>query len=294
MTPLARTPSSSALTPSSLTPASLAPAQLIAPPPRRSSPLARRRGRLGSDPDAVAAAASSARALFERELTALRELRAVHARLSEMRIQHARVKAAGLLALEGARAAAAVAPTRADRQEWLGAAARVTSLRQAHLMQERDELGALLPNAVRIGTRAASGPHQAGMHGDPDDLARERLSEPRYGVDVVALLARGRERDAIAAASARSAGAIRSRARRGAIAASPVGASIVGASAAGAGSGGAGSDGASSDGASVDETAHGRSVQLPGAAPTVVAPRGAADDSDVAAVPAYEPTQTTA
>lgn len=53
-------------------------------------------------------------------------------------------------------------------------------LRRASL----DELGVHLPTAVCVGSRAATGPHIAGMVAEPDDLVAATLHEPWIGVDL--------------------------------------------------------------------------------------------------------------
>lgn len=47
-----------------------------------------------------------------------------------------------------------------------------------------DDLGVHLPAAVRVGSRAASGPHVAGLVAEPDDLVAATLHQPWIGVDV--------------------------------------------------------------------------------------------------------------
>jgi hypothetical protein len=51
-----------------------------------------------------------------------------------------------------------------------------------------DELGAHVPTAVRVGSRAANGPHIAGMIANPDGLAVQTTHEPRIGVDLQVIL----------------------------------------------------------------------------------------------------------
>lgn len=47
-----------------------------------------------------------------------------------------------------------------------------------------DDLGVHVPTAVRVGSRAATGPHIAGLVADPDDLVAATLHEPWIGVDL--------------------------------------------------------------------------------------------------------------
>lgn len=164
-----------------------------------SSPARRTRVRKvrGTRPTSVEAAAASARALLDRELTALRELHAVHAPLADLKTQHARLKAAVTLAYEGATAAAAALA--GDYQAWSSwrtEVARLSSLRQNLMMRERDDLGVLPANVVRVGTRAAVRPLQAGMHAEAPSHIRAEVGIPRIGVDMIATLAAARTSDA--------------------------------------------------------------------------------------------------
>lgn len=47
-----------------------------------------------------------------------------------------------------------------------------------------DEIGVHVPGAVRVGSRAANGPHIAGLVADPDDLVAATLHQPWIGVDL--------------------------------------------------------------------------------------------------------------
>jgi hypothetical protein len=47
-----------------------------------------------------------------------------------------------------------------------------------------DDLGVHVPTTVRVGCRAANGPHIAGMVADPDDLVAATLHDPRIGIDL--------------------------------------------------------------------------------------------------------------
>lgn len=51
------------------------------------------------------------------------------------------------------------------------------------------DLGLRIPTVVRVGSRAASGPHIAGMAADPDDLVAAVLHEPWIGVDLREIVA---------------------------------------------------------------------------------------------------------
>ncbi|HVA59027.1 MAG TPA: hypothetical protein VNG13_00635 [Mycobacteriales bacterium] len=51
-----------------------------------------------------------------------------------------------------------------------------------------DDLGVHLPATVRIGSRAASGPHNPGLDFEPADLVAATLHQPRIGVDLPAAI----------------------------------------------------------------------------------------------------------
>jgi len=76
----------------------------------------------------------------------------------------------------------------ADMASWSAELVRLTHigvwLRRATL----DDLGVHVPTAVRVGSRAANGPHIAGMVADPDDLVADTMHEPRIGVDLQAIV----------------------------------------------------------------------------------------------------------
>jgi hypothetical protein len=50
------------------------------------------------------------------------------------------------------------------------------------------DLGVQIPTTVRVGSRAASGPHIAGVEFEPGDLVAATLPEPRIGVDLAAVV----------------------------------------------------------------------------------------------------------
>lgn len=54
-----------------------------------------------------------------------------------------------------------------------------------------DEIGVHVPGAVRVGSRAATGPHIAGLVADPDDLVAARLHQPWIGVDLQGIVDAG-------------------------------------------------------------------------------------------------------
>ncbi|HET7311170.1 MAG TPA: hypothetical protein VFJ17_07580 [Mycobacteriales bacterium] len=68
---------------------------------------------------------------------------------------------------------------------WAAELVRLTEigvwLRRASL----DDLGVHVPASVRVGSRAANGPHIAGLVADPDDLVAATLHEPWIGVDLL-------------------------------------------------------------------------------------------------------------
>ena len=59
-------------------------------------------------------------------------------------------------------------------------------LRRASL----DDLGVHLPTCVRVGSRAATGPHIAGLVAEPDDLVAATLHQPWIGVDLLEVVDR--------------------------------------------------------------------------------------------------------
>jgi hypothetical protein len=56
------------------------------------------------------------------------------------------------------------------------------------LIAELDDPGVRFAPTVRVGSRAASGPHVAGLEAEPRDLVAATLHEPRIGVDLRALV----------------------------------------------------------------------------------------------------------
>lgn len=59
-----------------------------------------------------------------------------------------------------------------------------------------EDPGVRVPTTVRVGSRAANGPHIAGMVFEPDDLVAPTLREPRIGVDLQAIIERAGTRSA--------------------------------------------------------------------------------------------------
>ncbi|HSF26151.1 MAG TPA: hypothetical protein VLC50_01410 [Actinomycetes bacterium] len=172
-----------------------------------SSPARRARVRKirGKEVAPVEAAALSARAVLERELAALHALREAHAPLAELKAAHARTKRAVTLAYNGAAAAAStLSGSYLAWRAWRSEATRLSTLRQQLMMRERDDLGVLPANAVRIGTRAAIRPLQAGTHTEATSYIRATVGLPRIGVDLPATLATAQATDA-ARAGARAA-----------------------------------------------------------------------------------------
>lgn len=131
-------------------------------------------GAVHAPADARAAAVELTAALRDATSTAARAVRlADPGPTSRGRLRHCR-KAVGVFPA-AARPWTAELVRLADLDGWL----RRTTL---------DELGVHVPAAVRVGSRAASGPHIAGLVAEPDDLVAATLHEPRIGVDLWAVI----------------------------------------------------------------------------------------------------------
>lgn len=79
------------------------------------------------------------------------------------------------------------APVEATRP-WSTELLRLTDIEVWLRRTTMDHLGVHIPTTVRVGSRAASGPHIAGLEFEPDDLVAATLHEPRIGVDLVAVV----------------------------------------------------------------------------------------------------------
>jgi hypothetical protein len=81
----------------------------------------------------------------------------------------------------------------ADMAAWSAELLRLTQIGVWLRRTTLDELGVHVPTSVRVGSRAANGPHIAGMIADPDDLVGDTMHEPRIGVDLQAVVDGGAE-----------------------------------------------------------------------------------------------------
>lgn len=66
---------------------------------------------------------------------------------------------------------------------WSAEIARLSAMVVWLRRQTLNDPGVRVPTTVQIGSRAASGPHIAGLVAEPASLIAETLSEPRIGVD---------------------------------------------------------------------------------------------------------------
>lgn len=71
-----------------------------------------------------------------------------------------------------------------DAQPWGAELVRLAELGVWLRRTTMDDLGVGVPAAVRVGSRAASGPHVAGLEADPPDLVAATLHQPWIGVSL--------------------------------------------------------------------------------------------------------------
>jgi hypothetical protein len=67
---------------------------------------------------------------------------------------------------------------------WAAERARLGEARDRHWFAAADTSGVQIVAAVRVGSRAAYGPHIAGMVAEPARLVAETMDQPRIGVDL--------------------------------------------------------------------------------------------------------------
>ncbi len=79
-------------------------------------------------------------------------------------------------------------PPSGDRRRWIAELVRLASVDQWLRRVTLDDPGVRFATTVRVGSRAASGPHVAGLEAEPRDLVAATLHEPRIGVDLRALV----------------------------------------------------------------------------------------------------------
>jgi hypothetical protein len=79
-------------------------------------------------------------------------------------------------------------PVTAAMQRSTAALGRLTGIGVWLRRTTLDDLGVHLPTTVRIGSRAASGPHIAGIDYEPADPAAATLHQPLIGVDLPAVV----------------------------------------------------------------------------------------------------------
>jgi len=79
------------------------------------------------------------------------------------------------------------APVEATRP-WSTELLRLTDIEVWLRRTTMDDLGVQIPTTVRVGSRAATGPHTAGLQFEPDDLVAATLHDPRIGVDLTAVI----------------------------------------------------------------------------------------------------------
>jgi hypothetical protein len=101
-----------------------------------------------------------------------------------LRPRHAHVRATFKAAIDAARAVTAHSPDVTAVQTWRRELTRLKAAGQRHLMQESDDLGALVPEVVQVGSRAATGPDQPGLQFEAPSQVARTLPEPRIGVDL--------------------------------------------------------------------------------------------------------------
>ncbi len=73
-------------------------------------------------------------------------------------------------------------------QPWSAELVRLTDIGMWLIRTTLDDPGVHVAHTVRVGSRAANGPHIAGMVFEPDDLVAATLHEPRIGVDLQAII----------------------------------------------------------------------------------------------------------
>lgn len=73
-------------------------------------------------------------------------------------------------------------------QAWLTEFVRLAEIGVWLRRVTADEPGVLIPTVVRVGSRAATGPHVAGLVAEPQSLIDATLHEPRIGRDLQAIV----------------------------------------------------------------------------------------------------------
>lgn len=138
-------------------------------------------------PDPVTSA-QLARTRLEHAVGRLLAARAAQVGPAVLRPRHAAVRQAFLAAADAVRAVLAQTTDPDDRRRWQRELTRLSSAGQMHLMQERDDLGCVLPDPVRVGSRAATGPAQPGVAFEAASHVAADLPQPRIGLDLRAVV----------------------------------------------------------------------------------------------------------
>lgn len=133
-------------------------------------------------------AAQRARTRLDDAMGRLLTARAAQVGPAVLRPRHLAVRQAFVAAADAVRAVLAQPTLLDDRGVWQRELTRLSSAGQLHLMQERDDLGCVLPETVRVGSRAATGPAQPGVQFEAASHVTAELAQPRIGLDLRAVV----------------------------------------------------------------------------------------------------------
>lgn len=118
---------------------------------------------------------------------------AARAAAQELSIAVDAAKAVVIAALRAAEPAGVAADQgrkvpRPDVRRWIAELVRLAAIDQWLRRVTLDDPGVRFATTVRVGSRAANGPHVAGLEAEPRDLVAATLHAPRIGVDLRALV----------------------------------------------------------------------------------------------------------